>query len=104
MWEIIAEPHDYGIDALVEGMGNKNITFEAKERGKWAQEIGGFVDRIEGLADKSRQLQEIFQGQESIAATPASLKTMKVQLFKINEALNTALNLAGQIEDDIVRK
>ena len=104
MWEIIAEPQDYGIDALVEGMGNKNVSFEADERLKWAQEIGGFVDRIEGLADKSKELQKLFQGAEPISATPASLKTMKVQLFKINEALNTALNLAGKIEDDIVRK
>lgn len=104
MWEIIAEPHDYGIDALVEGVGSKDIKFEVDERHKWAQEIGGFVDRIEGLADKSKELQKIFQGDELIAATPVSLKTMKVQLFKINEALNTALNLAGQIEDDIVRK
>jgi hypothetical protein len=104
MWEIIAEPQDYGIDALVEGMGNKNVSFEADERVKWAQEIGGFVDRIEGLADKSKALQELFQGAEPISATPASLKTMKVQLFKINEALNSALNLAGKIEDDIVRK
>ena len=104
MWEIIAEPQEYGIDALVEGMGNKNISFEAVERDRWAQEIGGFVDRIEGLADKSKQLQKIFQGDEPISATPASLKTMKVQLFKINEALNRALNLADKIEDDIVRK
>ena len=104
MWEIIAEPQDYGIDALVEGMGNKNVSFEADERLKWAQEVGGFVDRIEGLADKSKELQKLFQGGETISATPASLKTMKVQLFKINEALNTALNLAGKIEDDIVQK
>ena len=104
MWEIIAEPQEYGIDALVEGMGNKNVSFEADERLKWAQEIGGFVARIEGLADKSKELQKLFQGEEPISATPASLKTMKVQLFKINEALNTALNLAGKIEDDIVRK
>ena len=104
MWEIIAEPQDYGIDALVEGMGNKNVSFEADERIKWAQEIGGFVSRIEGLADKSKELQKLFQGGEPISATPASLKTMKVQLFKINEALNTALNLAGKIEDDIVHK
>ena len=104
MWEIIAEPQEYGIDALVEGMGSKHIQFAADERLKWADEIGGFVDRIEGLADKSKKLQVIFQGQEPISATPASLKTMKVQLFKINEALNKALTLAGQIEDDIVRK
>ena len=104
MWEIIAEPQDYGIDALVEGMGNKNVSFEADERLKWAQEIGGFVDRIEGLADKSKELQKLFKGSEPISATTASLKTMKVQLFKINEALNTALNLAGKIEDDIVQK
>ena len=104
MWEIIAEPQEYGIDALVEGMGNKSVSFEADERRKWAQEIGGFVDRIEGLADKSKNLQKVFQGDEPISATPASLKTMKVQLFKINEALNMALNLAVKIEDDIIHK
>jgi hypothetical protein len=37
-------------------------------------------------------------------ATPASLKTFKVQLFKINHALNTALDLAKKLEADIVKK
>jgi hypothetical protein len=37
-------------------------------------------------------------------ATSASLKTFKVQLFKINDALNTAFDLAEKLEADIIKK
>ena len=46
----------------------------------------------------------IFQILEKIVATPASLKTLKVMLFKVNDAMNSALNLAGQIETQIIKK
>jgi len=32
------------------------------------------------------------------------LKTLKVMLFKINDAMNTALDIAGQLEKQIVKK
>lgn len=104
MYEIIAEPQDYGIDALVEGLGNNPVYVAEDERQKWADEIGEFVERIEGLAQKSRQLQDLLTGGDKIKATPVALKTLKIQLFKINNALNNALDLAGRIEGEFIEK
>ena len=104
MYEIIADPEDYGIEALVEGLGNKEIVFEEDERQKWAEEIGIFGNKLTGLAERAKYIQKLFLGQEAILATPASLKTFKVQLFKINDALETAINLADKIEVEIVKK
>ena len=103
MWEIIAEPHDYGIDALIEGMGDQKKLFAPEEREAWAQEIVGFIDRLEGLVEKAKAMQELFASQVPITATEASLKTLKVQFFKINDALNSAIDIAERIEDDIVK-
>jgi len=104
MYEIIANPADYNIEALVEGMGYNPIEFPDDERQKWAKEIGIFADRLSGLADKAKYLHDLFTGEEAIVATPASLKTFKVQLFKINDALTTALDLASKVESEIVKK
>ena len=104
MYEIIAEPKDYGIDALVAGLGNNPVNVADDERQKWADEIGGFVERIEGLAEKSRELQALLAGNDKIRATPVALKTLKIQLFKINNALNNALELAGRIEGEFIEK
>lgn len=104
MYEIIAEPKDYGIDVLEEKMGNNHVVFPEKERKKWAEEIGAFAVKLNEFADRSLGLQSLLDGKEEIVATPASLKTLKVMLFKINDAMNTALGIAGQLEKQIVKK
>lgn len=104
MYEIIAEPEDYGIDVLSEGLGNNRVLFPKEEREKWAEEIGTFAAKLDGLAERSRELRNLLAGREEIVATPASLKTLKIMLFKINDAMNAALNLAGQLEAQIVKK
>lgn len=104
MFEIIANPDDYKIGALIEGLGYKQIAFPDDERKKWGKEIGTFAVKLDGLSEKAKHLQSLFNSEEAIMATPASLKTFKVQLFKINHALNTALDLAKKLEADIVKK
>ncbi len=104
MYEIIANPANYEIDALIEGMGYKKIVFPDEKRRKWAQEVGNFAVKMEGLAEKARDLEALLQSQEEIMATPASLKTFARQLFKINDALETALNLARKVEAEFVKK
>ena len=49
-------------------------------------------------------MQKLLFSESAIMATPASLKTFKVQLFKINDALNIAFDLAEKLETDIVEK
>lgn len=104
MYEIIADPDDYAIGALEEGFGHRQIPFPDNERKKWAEEIGAFAQKLDSLSDKAKNLQKLFLGQFAIMATPASLKTFKVQLFKINDALNNAFDLAKKLEADIVEK
>ena len=104
MWEIIADPKNYGIDVLEEGMGNNHVVFSEEERIKWADEIGVFATKLNGFADRSLRLQTLLGGKEEIVATPASLKTLKVMLFKINDAMNIALDIAGQLDKQIVKK
>ena len=104
MYEIIADPVDYAIGALEEGFGHGQISFPDNTRKKWAEEIGAFAQKLDGLSDKAKGLQKLLFSESDIMATPASLKTFKVQLFKINDALNTALNLAQKLEADIVKK
>jgi hypothetical protein len=70
----------------------------------WAEEIGAFTEKLDGLSDKAKELQQLLMGEEKIVATPASLKTLKIQLFKINDALNTALDLAGKVEKEFIKK
>ena len=104
MYEIIADPEDYAIGAIEEGFGHGQIPFPDNDRKKWAEEIGAFSQKLDGLSDKAKNLQKLFLSDFTIMATPASLKTFKVQLFKINDALNTAFDLAEKLESDIVEK
>ena len=104
MYEIIANPEDYKIGALKEGLGYKPIAFPSDERKRWSEEIGTFAVKLDRLSGKAKELQQLFISEEAIMATPASLKTFKVQLFKINDALNIALDLAKTIEAEIVKK
>ena len=104
MYEIIADPEDYNIGSLEEGLGHRQITFSDDKRKRWAEEIEVFAEKLDGLSDKAKQLQKLLASEDAIRATPASLKTFKVQLFKINHALNTAFDLATKLETDIVRK
>lgn len=104
MWEIIADPKDYGIEVLEEKMGNNHGVFPRGERKKWAEEIGVFAAKLNGFADRSLGLQTLLNGKDEIVATPASLKTLKVMLFKINDAMNTAVEIADQLEKQIVKK
>jgi len=104
MYEIIANPDEYTIGALEEGFGHRQISFPDDKRKRWAEEIGTFAQKLDRLSDKAKGLQELLISESAIMATPASLKTFKVQLFKVNDALNTALNLTQKLEADIVKK
>ena len=104
MWEIIADTKEYGIEVLEEGINNRQESFEEQDRTRWAEEIGTFAIKMSGLAEKSKQLQQLLISEDQIVATPASLKTLKVQLFKINDAMTTTLELAQKIESEIIKK
>ena len=104
MWEIIADAKEYGIEVLEEGINNRQETFEDQDRTRWAEEIGTFAIKMSGLAEKAKQLQQLLISADQIVATPASLKTLKVQLFKINDAMTTTLELAQKIESQIIKK
>ena len=104
MYEIVANPEDYRIGALKEGLGYNKIHFPDQERKIWGEEIGAFTQKLDGLSEKAKVLQQLLMGDEKILATPAALKTLKIQLFKINEALITALELANKVEKEFVKK
>jgi hypothetical protein len=104
MWEIIADPKEYGIDRIEAGLGNNKIAFPDEDRKRWAEEIHTFTQKVQGLADRSRKLKELLASDAEIMATPASLKTLKVVMFKINDALNTALEMADNLEEEFVKK
>ena len=104
MWEIIADAKEYGIEVLEEGINNRQEAFEDQDRTRWAEEIGTFAIKMSGLAEKAKQLQQLLISGDQIVATPASLKTLKVQLFKINDAMTTTLELAQKIESQIIKK
>ena len=104
MYEIVANPEDYRIGALKEGLGYKKIPFPDQERQIWAEEIELFAKKLDGLSDKAKELQQLLMGEEKIVATPAALKRLKIQLFKINDALITALDLADKVEKEFIRK
>ncbi len=104
MYEIIANPEDYKLDDLIKGTGNAQIEFSEDERKKWATEINDFSQKLVAFSEKSQELAKVLSSSEKITATPASLKTLKIQLFIINDSLNTALNIASQIESDIIPK
>jgi hypothetical protein len=104
MYEIIANPEDYQIDHLINGTDNANIELTRDERDKWAVEIVNFSEKLKEFAGKSEQLAKLLQSGEKISASQASLKTLKIQLFAINDALNSALTIADRLESDIVHK
>jgi len=104
MWEIIADAKEYGIEVLEEGINNRQEAFEDQDRTRWAEEIGTFAIKMSGLAEKAKQLQQLLISGDQIVATPSSLKTLKVQLFKINDAMTTTLELAQKIESQIIKK
>ena len=104
MFEIIADQEEYQIDHLINGTGNANIELSEDEREKWSDEIIGFSNKVAEFAKKSKELATLFSGTEKISATPASLKTLKIQLFMINDSLNKAIGIAEQLESDIIKK
>ncbi len=104
MYEIIANPEDYQIDHLINGTGNANGEISKEDREKWAREIVNFSEKIETFARKSKAMAALFSGTEKISAKPASLKTLKIQLFMINDALTTAMDIADKLEADIIKK
>jgi hypothetical protein len=104
MFEIIADPEEYRIDNLINGTGNANIELSEDEREKWADEIVGFSNKLTEFAKKSKGLATLFSGTEKISATPASLKTLKIQLFMINDSLNKAIGIAERLESGIIKK
>jgi hypothetical protein len=104
MYEIIANPEDYQIDQLINGTGNAPIELSQEERNNWAGEIINFSEKLTEFAKKSQELAKIFSSNDKISATPASLKTLKIQLFMINDSLNSALAIADKLEADIIQK
>jgi len=104
MWEIIADAKEYGIEVLEEGINNSKEAFEDEDRTRWAEEIGTFAVKMSSLAEKAKQLQQLLISEDQIMATPASLKTLKVQMFKINDAMTTTLELAQKIESENIKK
>ncbi|MBF0234748.1 MAG: DUF1248 domain-containing protein [Desulfamplus sp.] len=104
MYEIIANPEDYKLDDLIKGTGNAQIEFSEEDRKKWANEINEFSKKLIQFSEKSQELSKILSSSEKITTTPASLKTLKIQLFIINDALTSALDIAKQLESDIVPK
>ena len=104
MYEINLDPKDYGIEALMEGMANSPVAFKEDDRQKWAHEIGAFAGKLDELSDRAKSLQTLFSSSDAIKATPASLKTFKIQMFNINDALSSSLELATKIDSQIVQK
>lgn len=104
MYEIIANPEDYQIDHLVNGTGNASIEVDKEERSKWAKEIENFSHKLTRFAERSGKLAELLEGDRKIITTPASFKTLKIQLFAINEKLDNAIEIANRLESDIVEK
>ncbi len=104
MYEIIANPEDYQIDHLINGTGNAHIELSQEERDSWSGEIIHFSEKLTEFAKKAKTLAGIFSSTDRISATPASLKTLKIQLFMINDSLNSALEIADKLEADIIKK
>jgi len=104
MFEIIANSEDYQIDHLINGTGNAHIELSQEERNKWAGEIINFSKKLTEFAKKSEELAKLLSGTEKISATPASLKTLKIQLFIINDSLKKAIGIAEHLESDIIKK
>ncbi|HCY87777.1 MAG TPA: hypothetical protein DHV36_21760 [Desulfobacteraceae bacterium] len=104
MYEIIANPEDYQIDHLINGTPNANIELTREERDNWAAEIVNFSERLTEFSKKATEMAKLLSSEDKISATSASLKTLKIQLFMINDSLNSALDIADKLEGDIVKK
>lgn len=104
MYEIIADPKDYQIDHLINGTDNANIEMSREERDKWAKEVSNFSDRLNVFSKKAANIATLLAGKEKISATVQSLKTLKIQLFKINDALIQATEIADRLEADVIKK
>lgn len=104
MYEIIADPQDYQIDHLINGTDNANIELSREERDKWAKEIANFSKRLDSFSTKAANIAEVMSGTEKISATAVSLKTLKIQFFKINDALDQAIEIADKLETDFIKK
>ncbi len=104
MYEIIANPEDYQIDHLVNGTGQTTVEISEEERKKWAKEIENFSSKINSLAERSAKLARLLYSDQKITATHESFKTLKIQLFKINEKLENVMEIADKLESDIVKK
>jgi hypothetical protein len=104
MYEIIANPEDYQIDHLITGTGNAVIELSTQERNKWAGEIINFGEKLSEFAKRSKELGNLFAGTEKISTTPSSLKTLKIQLFMINDSIDSAIKIADKLEADIIKK
>lgn len=104
MYEIIADPKDYQIDHLIEGVENATVEMTRDERDKWSKEIVLFSSRLTDFAAQAKRIADLMAGKETISATPRSLKTLKIELFKINEALSQAVDIANRLEADVVKK
>ena len=81
MYEIIANPQEYQIDHLINGIDNANIELTREERDKWAKQIVQFSERLSGFAQKTDMFSSLLASEEKISAPPASLKTLKIKLF-----------------------
>jgi len=104
MYEIIADPKAYGIEELVNGLGEQKLNFENDYSKKWANEIGIVDKKLDLLSQKAKELAKIFISKEKIKTTPASLKTLKVQLFNINDALTASVDIADRLEKEFIKK
>ncbi len=104
MYEIIADPQDYQIDHLINGTDNANIELSREERDKWALEISNFSERLNEFSKKAVNIANVMSGTEKISATATSLKTLKIQFFKINDALDQAIEIADKLEADFIEK
>ncbi|MCG8567952.1 MAG: hypothetical protein MI747_23030 [Desulfobacterales bacterium] len=104
MYEIIANPEDYQLDHLINGTGNAKMELTEEEREKWAREIVQFSEKVMEFSKKSKELATLLASDTPISATPAALKTLKIQLFVINDALNNAQEIAQKLESDFVQK
>ncbi len=101
MYEIIANPKDYGIESLIKGTSDSIINFDPDSRTKWSQEIDLFENKLNELTAGAKRLKSLLSSDENITGTSLSIKTLKVQMFKMDNHINEAIELSGKIESEI---
>ncbi len=104
MYEIVANPANYGIDSIVKNITNDSVFFEGDNRELWADEVGKFSEKLNTITSKVKKLEGVLRGSDVIEATPASLKTLKIKFFEMDEAINNVVKLTDKIEADFVNK